>query len=168
MTEAEKRTHRACFTGHRPEKLTMPESVVIEGLEREIRAAIADGITVFISGMARGVDIWAAEIVLQFRDKDEDVKLICASPFEGFERSWSPDWKERYKSVMAKADLVRFVCPGYSRSCFQIRNEWMVDHAARVIAAWNGQPSGTKNTIDYATRCGVMVVNVLNDGKRGR
>lgn len=168
MTEAEKRTHRACFTGHRPEKLAVPERKVIEGLEREIQTAIEDGINVFISGMARGVDIWAAEIVLQFRDKGEDVKLICASPFEGFERSWSPDWKERYKSVMDRADLVRFICPGYSRSCFQIRNEWMVDHAARVIAAWNGQPSGTKNTIDHATRCGVTVINVLNEGKRGR
>lgn len=53
---------------------------------------------------------------------------------------------------MSAVDLVRFICPGYTRSCFQRRNEWMVDHAARVIAVWNGQPSGTKNTIDYARK----------------
>lgn len=56
-TEAEKRKHRCCFTGHRPEKLKVPESVVISELEKEIRQAIADGFSVFISGMARGVDI---------------------------------------------------------------------------------------------------------------
>lgn len=32
MTEAEKRLHRCAFTGHRPEKLTRPES--------EIKAAL--------------------------------------------------------------------------------------------------------------------------------
>lgn len=32
-TEAEKRKHRCCFTGHRPEKLKAPESVVTSELE---------------------------------------------------------------------------------------------------------------------------------------
>lgn len=35
----------------------------------------------------------------------------------------------------------------------------MVDHAARVIAVYNGDPkSGTKNTIVYAEKQGVPVV----------
>ena len=58
-TEAEKRMHRCCFTGHRPEKLQAPEGVVTAALEKEIRQAIADGFNVFITGMARGVDICA-------------------------------------------------------------------------------------------------------------
>ena len=66
-TEAEKRMHRACFTGHRPEKLRQTEKDICKGLEREIQSAICNGIHVFISGMARGVDIWAAEIVLRLR-----------------------------------------------------------------------------------------------------
>ena len=76
-TEAEKRMHRCCFTGHRPEKLQVPENVVMAALEKEIRQAIADGFRVFISGMARGVDIWAAEIVLRLRDAGEAIRLIC-------------------------------------------------------------------------------------------
>lgn len=56
MTETEKRQHRCCFTGHRPEKLTAPEHIVIAALEKEIRQAVADGLNVFISGMAPGVD----------------------------------------------------------------------------------------------------------------
>ncbi len=57
MTEQEKRQHRCCFTGHRPEKLNMPKKEVIAWLEAEIRKAIDDGFVTFISGMARGVDI---------------------------------------------------------------------------------------------------------------
>lgn len=158
MTESEKRMHRVCFTGHRPEKLFQPESVVKDNLEREIKAALADGMNVFISGMARGVDIWAAEIVLKLRKKNPEIKLICASPFEGFEESWKADWQKRYTAIIEAADLVRFICPGYSRACFQIRNEWMVDHSARVIAVYNGEPGGTRNTIEYAKRKGIETI----------
>mgnify|MGYP002508193063 CR=1 FL=1 len=47
--------------------------------------AIADGFQTFISGMARGVDLWAAEIVLELRDEGAAIRLICASPYTGFE-----------------------------------------------------------------------------------
>ena len=158
MTEAEKRMHRCCFTGHRPEKLNAPQKVVCEALEQEIRRAIADGLTVFISGMARGVDIWAAEIVLRLRDSGMPIRLICASPYQGFEQGWSTDWQKRYNAILATADLVRFICPGYSRSCFQIRNEWMVNHSARVIAVYNGEKGGTRNTLEYAKKMSVECI----------
>ena len=165
MTEQELRQHRCCFTGHRPEKLGASEAVVMAGLKKEIRTAMADGFQTFISGMARGVDLWAAEIVLALRDAGKPLRLICASPYRGFEARWSRDWQERYRQVMVKADLVRYICPRYSRDCFQRRNEWMVDHSARVIAAFNGQPSGTKNTIEYAKMQKVPVKNILRQGE---
>ncbi len=157
MTENEKKQHRCCFTGHRPEKLSWTEKKVILWLEAEIRQAIEDGFVTFISGMARGVDIWAAEIVLRLRADGLPIHLICASPFEGFERSWDESWRRRYADVMRNADLVKYICKSYSRACYQIRNEWMVDHSARVIAVYNGQPGGTRNTIDYAKTCGVEI-----------
>jgi len=160
LTENEKRMHRVCFTGHRPEKLTRTEKDIVRDLEKEIRQAIADGLSVFITGMARGVDIWAAQIVLSLRNSGYDIKLICACPYDGFESGWSKDWQQQYKEILAAADYVKYVCEGYSRSCFQIRNEWMVNHAARVIAVFNGEKSGTKNTIDYAAKAGVPVVRI--------
>lgn len=157
MTETEKRMHRACFTGHRPEKLTRNEKSIKIDLEKEMRQAVADGLNVFITGMARGVDIWAAQIVLQLRGEGHGVRLICACPYDGFESGWSQEWQWQYKEILSAADFVKYICEGYSRSCFQIRNEWMVNHSARVIAVFNGEKSGTKNTIDYAIRQNVPV-----------
>lgn len=154
------RLHRCCFTGHRPEKLQRAEREIQVDLEREIRKAIDDGMNVFISGMARGIDIDAAEIVLHLRAEGYPVKLICASPYPGFERSWNLAWQTRYKTVIAAADLVRFIRPRYCKECFQIRNEWIVNHSSRVIAVFNGRPSGTKNTIEYARRQGVPVIQI--------
>ena len=76
-TESELRRHRCCFTGHRPHKLHQPESVVIAALEQKIRDAVAAGFVTFISGMAWGVDIWAAEIVLKLKKEGHPIHLIA-------------------------------------------------------------------------------------------
>ena len=57
---------------------------------------------------------------------------------------------------MKKADLRRFICEKYSKACFQIRNEWMVNHSSRVIAVYNGEAGGTRNTIVYANKNKVL------------
>lgn len=160
-TESELRLHCCCFTGHRPHKLNHPESVVIESLEECIRQAIIDGFVTFISGMAWGVDIWAAEIVLQLKQEGYPIRLVAAVPYEGFEKNWDDSWKERYRAILAQADIVKIICPHYHRGCFQIRNEWMVDCSARLIAAYTGEAGGTKNTVDYASRKGVQTVFCL-------
>ncbi len=166
MTEQEKRKHRVCFTGHRPEKLDMSEGKVKSALLREIMKSIDAGYTVFISGMARGVDMWAAEIVLELKEDNPDIKLIAAIPFEGFELKWSRNNQRQYNEILEKADLIKYICPKFSYSTYQIRNEWMVDHSSLVIAVFNGEKSGTKNTVDYANKNGVEIINVYQSESR--
>ena len=43
--ENEKRLHRCCFTGHRPEKLSLFETEVKSLLEKAIDTAIENGFT---------------------------------------------------------------------------------------------------------------------------
>ena len=73
--ENEKRLHRCCFTGHRPEKLSLSENEVKHLLEKAIDNAIADGYVTFITGMAKGTDIWAVELCL----KRKSGMTLCAS-----------------------------------------------------------------------------------------
>ncbi len=160
MTEKEKRMHRVCFTGHRPENLTRSEEAIRKDLEMQIRQVADSGLNVFITDMARGVDIWAAQIVLELRGEDDTVRLICACPYDGFEMGWSPAWQKQYREILTSADFVKYICEGYRPSCFEIRNQWMVNHAANVIAVFNGQKSGTKDTIDYARKAGLPVVSI--------
>lgn len=147
-----------CFTGHRPEKLAQTEAEIKVWLTERIRDAVRDGYAVFISGMARGVDLWAAECVLSLRETDGGIRLICASPCEGFETRWSQKWQELYHEIIVGADETVFISPRYDLSCFQKRNEWMVDHSSRLIAVYNGAPGGTRNTVDYARRQGLEIV----------
>lgn len=156
-TEFEKRKHRCAFTGHRPEKLSISESEVKTTLRSAIMQAISDGYNVFISGMARGVDLWAAQIVLELRKTNKRIKLICALPYEGFELKWSREWQTVYHCVLENADYVHVIGKGYQKGVFQARNVWMVDHAKRLIAVYNGTSGGTRNTIEYARHIGIEV-----------
>lgn len=125
-TETELRKHRCCFTGHRPEKLNKSKRVIKAALKKEITQAIQAGYNVYLTGMARGTDLWAAEIILNLRRKNKNLKLICAVPYEGFEQCWSEHWRQLYHYVRNEADLVRIIGHGYSAGVFQMRNEWMV------------------------------------------
>jgi len=165
MTEAEKRRTRCCFTGHRPEKLQATETEVKKILAEAIANAYTDGICTFITGMARGVDIWAAELVLELKHMNPDVRLICALPHPDFETCWKKEWQLRYRAVLSQSDFVQTICPVYDKAAYQKRNEWMVDHSARVIAVYNGNPGGTKNTVVYAKKNGVQIMNTLSDQK---
>lgn len=158
MSEAELRKHRCCFTGHRPNKLKIPEKKLAKLLEAEIRLAIDGGYTTFITGMAKGVDLVAAEIVLRLRQQDPRLKLICALPHPGFGQHWGGGWTERFQQVLARADLTRTLCPSFSYASYQVRNEWMVRHSGLVIAVFNGERGGTKNTLDFAQKSGVPCV----------
>jgi uncharacterized phage-like protein YoqJ len=149
-----------CFTGHRPEKLNVTEDKIKPILRDEIEKAVSDGFTVFISGMARGIDMWAAELVLGMRINSPDLKLVCAVPYDGFEKKWKMEERMRYSRILNSADMVKIVCRHYSPYVFQMRNVWMVDRSERVIAAYRGNDGGTKNTIKYAQRVGIEVCYV--------
>lgn len=157
-TEEEKRKHRCCFTGHRPEKLKASAEEVKEWLERKIDEALRDGFTTFICGMAMGVDLWAGEIVLEKAEKNPEIHLIAVTPWSGFPARWSEEWKEQYNSVWKKAHYQKTIGKGYRATIFQERNEWMVDHSELVIAYYNGEKGGTRNTIEYAQGKGIKVI----------
>lgn len=156
--EKKKRLHRCCFTGHRPEKLHASDEQVKACLVKMIEAAIADGYTTFITGMAMGVDLWAGEIVLQKRKTNPSLHLIAATPFPTFPYRWHEDWKKLYQKVWDSADYQVTVSKGYSDDVFMKRNRWLVDHSSRLIAYYNGEKGGTWNTIQYAKEKGVAVI----------
>lgn len=68
----------------------------------------------------------------------------------------------RYHAELSSVDVVKCIRYHYHRGCFRIRNEWMVDRSARLIAAYTGEKGSTKNTIDYAARKGIQTVFVFN------
>lgn len=168
MKDFPDRPHCCCFTGHRPEKLEIGPDLVIRRLDEAITAAMGRGYTTFISGAAKGVDLWAAKLVLERRSSRPDVRLVCAVPYKGFGLHWKDGHSELFARVVREADAVHYICDSYSRSAYQRRNEWMVDRSSLLIAAYTGISGGTRNTIEYARRqagCEIQYLELSAEGQ---
>lgn len=166
------------FTGHRPKKLGgygQGESSVVA---RNVRAVLGllvhriaeahpGGVT-FLSGMAQGVDTWAAEAVLEWRDVGRiPVRLVAVVPFEGQERIWPPPAQEGYRAILARADEVitlerpeRRPSRDEVRGWLYARNHWIADRAELLVAVFDGSPGGTAETVRYAEQRGVPVLRL--------
>ncbi len=161
---------RCCaFTGHRPRKFPWGYNeadarcvALKETLAKEIAKLVNAGYTDFFSGMAEGGDTWAAMAVLTLKKENPALRLHCVLPCEGQADEWSASAQELYHSILAQADEVVYVSREYRDGCMLKRNRYLVDHAACLLAVYNGERrGGTAMTVRYARKLGREVI-ILN------
>ena len=161
------RQSSCCFTGHRPAKLPWGDNegdIRCLALKARIRAAVEsammEGMDHFICGMAEGCDLYFCEIVLELKGRCPHITLEAALPCPTQADRWSEASRARYHALLERCDYETMVSESYSPGCMQRRNRYMVDHASLLIAAHDGVPGGTRNTIAYAIKRGVQVVDL--------
>ena len=156
-----------CFTGHRPAKLPWKDNETDYRCLR-LKHRIADAVEIayeegyrhFICGMAQGCDLYFCEAVLALRQYRPDVTVEAAIPCPTQADAWSAEQRERYERLVAACDFETMVSAKYSPTCMQRRDRYMVDHAAMLIAAFDGSSGGTRYTVEYALRLGVAVLDI--------
>ena len=154
----EKQITKSCaFTGHRPTRFSFGYNEDDEKcqrlnrvMEEQIEKLIAAGVTDFYTGMALGVDTWAAEIVLDLKEKYSDLKLTAVLPCETQANDWTVEQRKRYFDTLAVCDEVVTLHKKYTRSCMFERNRYLVDHAEYLLAVYDGgERGGTAYTVKY-------------------
>lgn len=157
-----------CFTGHRPKKFSFrynenhPDCRKLKNLLREeIEKAIQNGYDYFISGMALGVDMWAAEIVLELQEKYPHIRLEAAIPCANQERMWPSRSQQRYNQIKQKAQVLHFVSSeAYQRELMLKRDDYMVKKSDLLIAVYDGTPGGTGHTFKQAKKKPMNIVRI--------
>lgn len=136
------------FTGHRPDKLggyswSPIQELVCRAIRWKLTKLKPRGI---ISGMALGVDQWAAQIAVEL-----GIPFAAYVPFEGQESVWPPESQAAYRFLLSKAERT-CICSlgGYSAKKMQWRNIAMVDDSDLLFAVWDGSDGGTANCVKYA------------------
>lgn len=161
-----------CFTGHRPEKLGTGMEDGSKGLERlkqrlfcETLRLTREGVGLFLVGMARGADLWAAEQVLSIRNVRPEgaVKLWACIPYDRQSAAWSEEDQAFYARILAKADKVTYISHEYTHACLHDRNRFMADNSTHMIAVYNGASGGTRSTIEYARKKGLDITIINPD-----
>jgi uncharacterized phage-like protein YoqJ len=156
------------FTGPRPKNFHFKynekheDCYKIKELLREcILFAIDAGYTHFVSGMAQGIDQWAAEIIIELREEFPNIKLESAVPCQGHSSSWPTDAQRRYNKILDQCDIITRVSRDKYNPYLMIkRDEYMVDKADLLIATYGGVGKGTKHTYDYALSNNKMVLEI--------
>ena len=154
------KTFCCSFTGHRPAKLPFIDEktagcVALKNrLFKEIKDMVYSGISTFYSGMAQGVDIWCAEIVLALRCiyPDLGICLHALVPYQGQEKCWDDEWKARYYDVLTHADSTKVLRDIYVNGCLYESDRLLVDLSDYIIGVYCNIHGGTKYTLDYAKK----------------
>ena len=167
-----------CFTGHRPEKMPWgsnendPRCRDLKYRLIEVVTSLHfSGIENFVCGMAQGGDFYFCDAVIHLRDNYPRVRLEAAIPFAGQPDRWSRDMRQRYARLLGKCDKTTVLREDYTADCMMSRNRYMVDKSSILVAAYNGSSGGTRNTILYAMRSDLEIVELpietITDSRRG-
>ena len=150
----------AAFTGHRWYDSSRKQSVR-KKLEGCVREAYRNGITNFISGMAIGFDLLAAELVLSLKQECPAITLTVALPFGEQASRFNERNKSRYYKCLSQADDIVILSNDYTAKCYLERDRFMVEHSSLLIACYDGRnKGGTFWTVNYAARIGKNVINI--------
>ena len=132
------------FTGHRPEKLPYfcdDDPMLVDMKERlkiQIEKLIAEGAECFYSGMARGADIWCAQIVIELKNKYPDIKLSAVIPCKTQTEKWDETSTAVYNDILSKCDKTIYISDKYTKTCMLKRDRALVDLCDVLVAVFDG------------------------------
>ena len=177
----EDRLTTVAFTGHRTYG-----GQAAAALRATVGELYARGFRTFLCGMAMGFDLAAAEAVLACRDSQTasvfspavdsvsaffpephsphmpmpGLRLVAVIPFRGQESRFPAVDRERFRRVLAAADHSVTLSPSYHAGCYAVRNNYLVEHAALLVAWYDGSPGGTHYTVRRALVRGLEFINL--------
>lgn len=156
-----------CFTGHRPAKLPWgtnesdPRCLALkEELALRLEGIYQAGYRHFLCGMAIGCDMYFAEAVLALRQLHPDIFLEAAIPCGTQPDKWALPQRMRYNRLLDRCNKVTVLQIGYTPDCMMRRNRYMIDRSSLLLACYNGSPGGARNTILYAEKQKVKILQV--------
>lgn len=170
MIEGTEMNFRTCaFTGHRPQGMPFgfdehdPKCAYLIDQIMAIMTnmIINDNVGRFLSGMAIGTDLIAAETTLRLKDVYSWIELECVIPCLNQSSKWAEKFRKRYDDVIRSCARTTLISTEFTKTCMYERNRYLVENCDILLAVWNGKPSGTGKTVDYAVRKGksICVIN---------
>jgi len=147
------------FTGHR--EISKGSIKTIESKTKdEVIRLIKSGVKDFISGGAIGYDILCANLIIELKKTNPDIKLHLALPCKEQDKYWSDEEKKNYNKLLQSADKIIYVSEQYFKGCMHRRNRYMVDNSEYVISYCTKQTGGTYYTTKYSEKQGKQVINI--------
>ena len=163
------REKTVAFTGYRESKIEISASNpnIISVIKTNLRERLLDlyskGYTTFLSGVAEGFDMIAADVVLSLKNEHADIELIAVIPFVGQERSYTPQQLEQYNNILSNCDSKIIISEHYFQGVFFLRNDFLINNCSHLVAYYDGQKGGTKYTVKKAEKNSIPILNICTE-----
>lgn len=141
----------AFITGHR---FGFDDQIVNCGINQLTDLALNRGITTFLTGMALGTDLLAAQIWIERQLSWEAIRP-CGDQCN----EWTWKQQERYYKLLNKATKQKTLYSHYSKGVMQARNQYLVNNSDLCLTIWNGRKEGgTFLTIQMARKAKLPLI----------
>ncbi|WP_430482321.1 DUF1273 domain-containing protein [Rossellomorea marisflavi] len=114
-------------------------------IRKELLTLLDSGLEwVLISGQL-GVELWAAEVVLELQEEYPDLKLAILTPFLQQEEKWNDQNKEYYEMILSQADFVDSISksPYQNPGQFKNRNLLFLHKSQSCIILYDPEREGS-------------------------
>lgn len=118
------------------------------------------GFSIFLTGMAVGFDLAAAQAVIKARSKYPDIKLFAIVPYPAQDERFSPYDKIKYRRILSLSDEKIVVADSYQPDVFFKRNDFLICNSSQLICYYNGKRGGTMQTVNLAKNQRLSIINL--------
>lgn len=108
--------------------------------QKIIRAIEEEGVEWFLSSGSQGLELYAAEWVLELKKSYPHVRLGMLLPFYHQEKDWKEEAQEVYQQVLSAADYVDYISKKEYTHSWQLaqKNRFLVEKSDGLITFFNG------------------------------
>jgi uncharacterized phage-like protein YoqJ len=96
----------------------------------------------FLSGMAMGLDMICAELVLELKEPYPDISLTAAVPSKEQDFLWPQTYRDRYARILAQCTEIHIAEEESGSEGIALCKRWMADNCDLLLAVWDGKPGG--------------------------
>ena len=143
-----------------------PECIRIKKYIQQTISALyhETGVRQFLCGVTPGIEMWAAEIVLDLMKDYPDLELYCVVSFSGQSDKWSLKKQARYKKILEQCtEIIYLHTKEDSSKRYWTQKMFLLDHTNVLIAVFeiHTSPKGTlMRVLNKARENGTRIIFV--------
>jgi uncharacterized phage-like protein YoqJ len=119
--------------------------IIKKAIKKQVIALMDEGLEWIVVSGQWGVELWAAEAVLELRSTYESLRLAVITPFLEQDEKWSDEKKRIYQSVIQQANYINSVTKNKYTGPWQFaeKNKFLLRNTDGIILVYDEDNEGS-------------------------
>ena len=129
--------------------------IIKKAIKKALIPLIEDGLEWILLSGQPGVELWAAEVVMELQGDYPDLKYAVIAPFLDQEKRWKEEKQEKYEEILMMADFQASVTnrPYEGPWQYSAKNKFLIQHSDGLLILYDeDRPGSPKYMMDLARR----------------